>query len=491
MRILIPGFTSLLALSLLTLAHPVAAAEAPECSVAGLGQSCHFTNVDDFRGGTYSHVSFDPADEHSWTDVVNKFDILASITTNGPTATILHTSQHTTDLPGEGTEGGPASGEYRVDWTYNGVSEIHINFSQPVDAFGAFFGGVSGGVSPKGRLTVYLSDGRSYDIELPNTSLSTVPDGLPSPEGECTSINGFLGIDSNGGEKIVAVKLDTYNDASSLDSFFIGTANGGANGPGVTRFPESPVNPVCADLGYPAPPELLNSPPEVRADTDGDGMPDDWELQYGLNPYDATDAAYDSDGDGVSNLDEYLNGTEPTVFDGRSTSGSSGVLIGSDEVDGGLRLVPQDTPPVVCTADTEGAMFYDAGQRMILICDGSGWTSYRGPQGEPGPVGPAGPGGPEGPAGRDAAFADLQCSRDQIVRFNGSEWECAADVLGSLHCAEGQTIAYSGGQWVCAALPGPGAGAVIGRENARWRDGWNNSDWSDWGSSGWGRGHRR
>jgi hypothetical protein len=47
------------------------------------------------------------------------------------------------------------------------------------------------------------------------------------------------------------------------------------------------------------------------ADSDADGMPDWWELLYGLDPNDATDAEGDLDGDGISNLSEWLAGTIP------------------------------------------------------------------------------------------------------------------------------------------------------------------------------------
>ena len=49
----------------------------------------------------------------------------------------------------------------------------------------------------------------------------------------------------------------------------------------------------------------------VQADGDGDRLPDDWESAYGLNPASAGDATLDRDGDGVSNQDEYLAGTNP------------------------------------------------------------------------------------------------------------------------------------------------------------------------------------
>lgn len=44
-------------------------------------------------------------------------------------------------------------------------------------------------------------------------------------------------------------------------------------------------------------------------DTDGDGIPDYWETQFGLNP--AVGNGGDSDGDGISDLAEYLAGTNP------------------------------------------------------------------------------------------------------------------------------------------------------------------------------------
>ncbi|HNU51187.1 MAG TPA: right-handed parallel beta-helix repeat-containing protein [Verrucomicrobiota bacterium] len=48
-----------------------------------------------------------------------------------------------------------------------------------------------------------------------------------------------------------------------------------------------------------------------RADTDGDSMPDDWELAHDLDPGNAGDALGDPDADGVSNRDEFTADTDP------------------------------------------------------------------------------------------------------------------------------------------------------------------------------------
>jgi hypothetical protein len=47
------------------------------------------------------------------------------------------------------------------------------------------------------------------------------------------------------------------------------------------------------------------TPPQ---DNDHDGMPDTWELARGLNPYDASDQNEDMDGNGYTNVEDYLNG---------------------------------------------------------------------------------------------------------------------------------------------------------------------------------------
>jgi len=51
------------------------------------------------------------------------------------------------------------------------------------------------------------------------------------------------------------------------------------------------------------------------ADDDNDGMPDSFENTNGFDPFDAADALLDTDGDGVSNLDEFQAGTSPIVAD--------------------------------------------------------------------------------------------------------------------------------------------------------------------------------
>jgi hypothetical protein len=62
-------------------------------------------------------------------------------------------------------------------------------------------------------------------------------------------------------------------------------------------------------------------------DSDGDGIPDAVEPALGLDPADPADAAADPDGDGLTNLEEYIGGT-----DLRSADSDEGGLGDGDEV---------------------------------------------------------------------------------------------------------------------------------------------------------------
>lgn len=59
-----------------------------------------------------------------------------------------------------------------------------------------------------------------------------------------------------------------------------------------------------------------SSGPDLRLidlDADNDGMLDGWETYFGLDPTNPADAALDADGDGVSNLDEFLGRSHPSA----------------------------------------------------------------------------------------------------------------------------------------------------------------------------------
>lgn len=58
-------------------------------------------------------------------------------------------------------------------------------------------------------------------------------------------------------------------------------------------------------------PEYAQAPAPV--DRDSDGMPDRWEKRYGLNPADPSDSSRDADGDGYTNIEEFLNATDPRI----------------------------------------------------------------------------------------------------------------------------------------------------------------------------------
>jgi pectate lyase len=86
-----------------------------------------------------------------------------------------------------------------------------------------------------------------------------------------------------------------------------------SNQTGIIRDPEEVG-------GYP---NYSFKPEEVLADTDKDGMPDAWETKHKLDPNSAADGSADGDKDGYTNVEEFLNGTDPTTFVDYSNLGNN------------------------------------------------------------------------------------------------------------------------------------------------------------------------
>jgi hypothetical protein len=101
--------------------------------------------------------------------------------------------------------------------------------------------------------------------------------------------------------------------------------------------------------------------PNYVADSDGDGLPDAYETANGLDPQNANDANADLDGDGRSNIDEFLEGTDiasddvpPTLVvpadrvvnaTGFRTPVDIGAATASDVLDGVLNAVVDNSGP--------------------------------------------------------------------------------------------------------------------------------------------------
>ena len=111
-----------------------------------------------------------------------------------------------------------------------------------------------------------------------------------------------MGVYSNALQQLVRPRQITIDDSAT--GFFV---------------PERRV--WCVACGKPIPytaeacPYCNSSQPDAKgvvvSDTDGDGMPDKWELQYRFESLEPSDAAGDADNDGFTNLEEYVAGTDP------------------------------------------------------------------------------------------------------------------------------------------------------------------------------------
>jgi len=147
-------------------------------------------------------------------------------------------------------------------------------------------------------------------------------DGFPD-----VTANNWLGVDGDSYIKM-SVPWDAMpiNQESPEDAYRAVLAHAGCSKPnrdaidarimeevrmGMATYGNNGIITTPSDVG--GWPELKSEP--APADSDHDGMPDAWETDRGLNPNNASDGTEDRDGDGYTNVEEYINGlqTHPIV----------------------------------------------------------------------------------------------------------------------------------------------------------------------------------
>jgi uncharacterized repeat protein (TIGR01451 family) len=108
----------------------------------------------------------------------------------------------------------------------------------------------------------------------------------------------------------------------------------------------------------------------IPLDSDGDGIPDDWELAYGLNPTNALDAAWDSDCDGWTNLQEYQAGRNPIVFENMRLTQpwltSAGQLVATMEAQPGRRFTVETSTNLSSWLPLQTGLVWTQQQALVL-----------------------------------------------------------------------------------------------------------------------------
>jgi len=186
---------------------------------------------------------------------------------------------------------------------------------------------VAGPGTVASRTTAFWID-RNVDVAAYQSGNAIDSSGALNPDGSPQAVNtgwGMFAVNSSGGDqtlvKLTAPAFPATTVPQSAGAAYRQVLDYVGNSwwerdPIDTRVIDGVVTnsgPTSIGQAEPNPAELaalLATPTVARPagyDTDRDGMPNDWEIRMGLDPYDPADAWYDYDDDKYLNVTEYLN----------------------------------------------------------------------------------------------------------------------------------------------------------------------------------------
>lgn len=176
-----------------------------------------------------------------------------------------------------------------------------------------------------------VTSGRLYRIDIETgaatlaTSLVASYSALGFASGEFYSVipnpNRLVRIDSETGEQTVIGPLGWNSPLRELTSNSSGDLIGFSDAPfEYVRIDTTTGRAEVVATGHFSR-SFVNLAVEGFADGDRDALPDYWERRHGLDEFDEIDAQLDGDGDGLTNLEEYDAGSDPT----RSDSDADGI----------------------------------------------------------------------------------------------------------------------------------------------------------------------
>jgi hypothetical protein len=243
----------------------------------------------------------------------------------------------------------------------------------------------------------------------------------------------------NGGQDPIPEKPADYRNSSNpYDRFFDLLFMNGAVADGdvfteMSWFSETPVD----------------NPDKI--DSDGDGMPDSWEIPHALDPYDPTGvngATGDPDGDGLNNFNEMLTGNDPHQQD---TDGNGFTDAEEDfDFDGLANLDEQDLyGSRVDQIDTDDDGLTD-GEEVTGLDNYNGIVTVR------------------DPAGRISdPVNSLNPPQSLALEFNGSDqYLQIPKVLESQYTAKYRLPAWTVETWVKPSIAETDGGTLIYRGDA-------------------------